>query len=635
MKKYFTFFFIIIFCLKSYSQNSIKIIASGNAYTKEKATFSALRNALEKGSGVYISSKTIVQNDQLVFDEVASLSNGTISKYDIIESIFSEKLKEHQVTISATIEVGKFVNLIKSAGVNVSFEGASFAQNVKLNHYYKDEEPKILSHFFYKYGWQEIFEMFDKKIIADEPRIYKFTSSIFQVKLEKDWHKHENLQLINQVRYGRDLVLDINKIQYFNPFYLRFKSPRFSFIGEDFGKKEDSISNVIESWKELFENKINWTAEQIAEYSKINPNHIKKIYDWNDYAQYKLIDSMNQRLLLLQNQLRNKNGQYVINLVPELKTNENYKNFIESFKKILTEISVNKDTNFSKSSFEEKFGQTYSVNLYELVDGVYKKLEFIIRNPESIEIVNSYKGMIGALFSGNAIIQFNTLKTNIGPLDNYVGGLNLELNSVDGNYFFDKNDGFVINPLPNKVPIATQKDDKNIDIISLPRYSISQFADLEMLEKIKEFTIDNPPTQYFLPPRPNDYLVDNSKIWDTKQYTILKNKLNEFYEKYGIELFIVVDNNDYSFDNLHDLTSQYGFEWQIGGKDHKGLVIKLNNKNRKFYIRYGSGLDNLLSIEYAKIIISTMKPILKTGNHLLAFIKAIDLIETKISNSKK
>ena len=44
MKLIFSLIVAIIFCTNVYSQNSISIIASGTGFTKEKATFSALRN---------------------------------------------------------------------------------------------------------------------------------------------------------------------------------------------------------------------------------------------------------------------------------------------------------------------------------------------------------------------------------------------------------------------------------------------------------------------------------------------------------------------------------------------------------------------------------------------------------------
>ena len=634
MKLIFSLILAIFFSTNSYSQNSINIIASGSAFTKEKATFVALRNALEKGSGVYISSKTVIQNDQLVFDEVASLANGTISKYDIIESSFSEKFKEHQVTISATIEVGKFVNLIKSAGVNVAFEGASFAQNVKLNEYYKNEEPKILSNFLNQYDWKEVFEMFDKKLIAEEPKIYKYTSSDFQITLEKDYHKHSNDELINNVRKGRDVVLEINKKQYYNPFYIRFLSPKFSFFGQDFRDKQDSISNVIESFKELFKNRKNWTSEEIANYSKLSLEQIKNNYNWYDYHQYKLIDSMNKRFIQLQNHLRNKNDQYVINLVPELNANANYKTFIDSFKKILLEISVNKDNNFSQSSFEEKFGKTYSLYLFELNDGKYKKHEFVLRNFESALLYSQFCQMIGAVFSGNALIEFNAIKTNVGPINNNLSGLNLELNPSKIDFFSNENHGLILNPAKNQYPTADLSNN-SIESGQVPKYSLIQFADLETLGKIKEFTIDNPPTIYILPARPEEFLVDKAKVLSVIQKKSLQDKLNNFANKTGAELFIVLDNNNYGIDDLKDLTGQYGFEWQIGGKERKGVILLINNKTRKIYFRYGSGLDSQLTDKDASEIIKSFQPLLKAGNYLGAFMKAIDLTEAKILPIKK
>ena len=205
MKKYFLLFGILFSTcnLKAQTstvQDTLRIIASGTAYTKDKANNAALRNALEKGAGVYISSETIIQNNELVFDESASLSNGTIASYDIIESDFSDKTKEYSVTVNANIIKGKFIDLIKSKGININFDGASFAQNVKLNNYYQNEEPKILMHFEDKLDFDTYFNFFDKKILAEEPKIYSFVKTDYQLLLEKDWHSHRNNDLLYSQR---------------------------------------------------------------------------------------------------------------------------------------------------------------------------------------------------------------------------------------------------------------------------------------------------------------------------------------------------------------------------------------------------------------------------------------------------
>jgi hypothetical protein len=632
MKLIFSLIIIIFFSIKSYSQNSINIIASGSAFTKEKAIFSALRYALEKGAGVYISSKTIIQNDQLVFDEVASLSNGTISKYEIIESSFSEKFKEHQVTISATIEVGKFVNLIKSKGVNVAFEGASFAQNVKMHEYYKAEEPKILAHFFDQYGWEEIFQLFDKKLIADEPKLYNFKSSDFQIGLEKDWKKHRNDQLINDVRNGREVVLEINKNQFYNPFYTIFKSTKFSFRGPDFLIKQDSISGIIESWQTMFKNKKNWTKEEIANYSKSNP---KDVYDWYDFTQYKLIDSMNKRFNQLNEHLRGYQGKYVINLAPYISTNQNYKSFSESFKKILLEISVNKDSNFSKSSFEEKFGPTYSIFLFEIVNGIYQKSEYVVRNRESLSLYFNFIPKLNSVFSGYAILELNAIKTNLGTINNYLSGLTLDSNGESRDFFTGENDGLIINPWPNQCCSARFLENGSIEPSPFSKHSITQFVDLESLGKIKEFTIDNPPLTYYLPIRASSFLVDKAKTLTSIQQKSLREKLAKFNSKTGVELFIVIDNNNYGFDEMGELAEQYGFEWEIGGKERKGIIFLINNKTHKMFYGYGGGIDSQLTVKFTNETLESFKPFQKVGNYFGGFTKAIDLTEAKISPNKK
>ena len=83
------------------------------------------------------------------------------------------------------------------------------------------------------------------------------------------------------------------------------------------------------------------------------------------------------------------------------------------------------------------------------------------------------------------------------------------------------------------------------------------------------------------------------------------------------------------------MTGQYGFEWEIGGKERKGIILHINNKTRKIYYKYGGGLDSQLTNKDASEIIKSFQPLLKAGNYLGAFMKAIDLTEAKILPIKK
>ena len=60
--------FIFIFFTKSivFAQQPIRTVSNFTAFTHDKAVSGALRTALEMAAGLYITSKSIIQNDELV-----------------------------------------------------------------------------------------------------------------------------------------------------------------------------------------------------------------------------------------------------------------------------------------------------------------------------------------------------------------------------------------------------------------------------------------------------------------------------------------------------------------------------------------------------------------------------------------
>lgn len=632
MKFIFCVLFFGLISLKSTSQDSIRIIASGTAFTKEKAIFNALRNALEKGAGVYISSETVIQNEKLVFDEVASLSNGTIANYDIIESDFSEKMKEFSVTISANIVAGKFVNLIKSKGVNVSFNGSSFVQNVKLNNYYKEEEPKILEQFEAKLDLETIFKFFDKKILADEPKIYTFKNIDYQLELDKDWHKHANNDLIFNQRNLKQVVVDISGKEYIDPFYLQFRNKSYSF-NRLFGFKDqlDNFDDTINLWKQIFDNKPNWSAEEKKIYSNTT---LDKSLDWLDFNEFRIFDSMNHCFSTLNTQLKANSGGYVVNLTPVITINQNYLSFVESLKKLLETICINKTDDFSKINYEEKFGKTYSVFIYDYKDGELIRKEYVLRNYNSTIVYSRMISAIGFVTSGIGIVHYNVIRSNLGNLDNYIVGLELQNNL---NKKSEPNiAGFILRPNDPSNPIATNYLGKNeFELYYVPKLSISHFVDLKTIEKINEYTIDNPPYLNILPNRPNNFIVDFAKKTSNNIVNEINNKLKQFNTKHGIEFFIVINNDSYGIDDMESLAKIYGYEWKIGGKEiYNGSLININPTNRKINVHYFRGLENKITTQDCDEAILIMRKDLKTGNYQAALNKVIDFFDNKLSTKK-
>ena len=82
--------FFLIFSVKLSGQDNNltinNIIGKGIASDYTKAIEIAKRDALERSVGVYISSETIIKNDQLLNDKIYSLSSGFVKKYDVIST---------------------------------------------------------------------------------------------------------------------------------------------------------------------------------------------------------------------------------------------------------------------------------------------------------------------------------------------------------------------------------------------------------------------------------------------------------------------------------------------------------------------------------------------------------------------
>ena len=70
----------------SYAQEdkTVTLTVNGQGTTLEEARQSALRSAIEQAFGVFISSNTEILNDELIKDEIVSVSNGNIQKFEII-----------------------------------------------------------------------------------------------------------------------------------------------------------------------------------------------------------------------------------------------------------------------------------------------------------------------------------------------------------------------------------------------------------------------------------------------------------------------------------------------------------------------------------------------------------------------
>ncbi|MFN5774062.1 hypothetical protein [Flavobacterium sp.] len=73
--------------VQAQEDKTVTLTVSGSGKTLEDAKLNALRSAIEQAFGAFISSKTEILNENLVKDEIVSVTNGNIQKYDIVSQV--------------------------------------------------------------------------------------------------------------------------------------------------------------------------------------------------------------------------------------------------------------------------------------------------------------------------------------------------------------------------------------------------------------------------------------------------------------------------------------------------------------------------------------------------------------------
>jgi hypothetical protein len=133
LKIMLTFLLFSLVHVKSYGQTENKdvtITASGSGATQEDAEQAALRSAIEQAYGAFISTKTEMLNDQVVADQMASVSSGNIKSYEVLNR---DQLPYGRwvVTLKTLVSVDKLTSFVQAKGIAIEVKGGMFALNIK------------------------------------------------------------------------------------------------------------------------------------------------------------------------------------------------------------------------------------------------------------------------------------------------------------------------------------------------------------------------------------------------------------------------------------------------------------------------------------------------------------------------
>ena len=132
MKKLFLILCSVLLSIPVFSQeNDATLTVFGTGSTEEEAIQQALRSALEQTYGAFISANTTILNDELIKDEIVSISTGNIKNY-IKHTVTPLSNGQFSVSLTATVSINKLISYAQSKGVKVDFNGHMYATNIKL-----------------------------------------------------------------------------------------------------------------------------------------------------------------------------------------------------------------------------------------------------------------------------------------------------------------------------------------------------------------------------------------------------------------------------------------------------------------------------------------------------------------------
>lgn len=150
-------------------KDEIALTVSADGATKEEATKIALRSAIEQAYGAFVSANTTILNDEMVKDEIVTISNGNIKSYQEVASALLPNGRT-TVTLNAIVSISKLTSYAQSKGATTEFAGATFAMNVKMMELNKQNEMKALDNLILQI--KEILPTaFDLELIVDEPQL--------------------------------------------------------------------------------------------------------------------------------------------------------------------------------------------------------------------------------------------------------------------------------------------------------------------------------------------------------------------------------------------------------------------------------------------------------------------------------
>jgi hypothetical protein len=240
-----------------YSQttgNIVTLTTSGTGKTIEEAKNNALRSAIEQAFGAFISSKTEILNDEIVKDEIVSLSGGSILNYEIItETNISSGL--YSTSLKATVSLRGLQTYCENKGIEIEFKGQLFATNLKVQELNEAAEFQSIRHLI-EMSNELLKKSIDYEIKISDP-VAVNNSELFRIKYEISCLPNNNIYVFN--KYFIESILGISMDENEKSEYLKLNKKIYTVKlfyayegnGSENSKSKKNKQNIVSGYETI------------------------------------------------------------------------------------------------------------------------------------------------------------------------------------------------------------------------------------------------------------------------------------------------------------------------------------------------------------------------------------------------
>ena len=235
----------------AFAQKDVELIATGDGTTKQQATLSALRSALEQTYGAIVSSNTKILNDELVKDEIVSISTGIVKKYTCLEE--KELGGKWFVVVKAIVSTQKLITYAQSKGASVELAGATFAANERLKKL-NEKNARIAFRNISEMQFQIIPSCLDFKITnVEEPRQYGgLNDGLYYVNFNIEVWLNANASLIQELEKQKPRPMTVPEVWGMSYVGKEF----FDMIFDRFVIADDINEYLLSCYNRSYDNKL-------------------------------------------------------------------------------------------------------------------------------------------------------------------------------------------------------------------------------------------------------------------------------------------------------------------------------------------------------------------------------------------